>query len=97
MIDPQTRDLLEMVQRRALQQGINLWEALDQAGLLVTAPRRNEIWRQCLQELVVQVDEQPVTAFVMLGGGQNTPLDAVRGVLEYIDFFSKRFTDQKGK
>jgi hypothetical protein len=30
---------------------------------------------------------------VLLGGGQNTPLDATRGILEYIDFFMKRYTD----
>lgn len=93
MIDPQTREMLTLIQKRALHDGTNLWEALDGRGMLVTEAMRRRIWVQCLSTLAQQISEQPVTAFVVLGGGQNTPLDATRGILEFIDFFSKRYTD----
>lgn len=96
MIDPVTRQLLEVMTKQAVREGTNLWEDLDRRGLLVTDQTRRKIWAQCLTALAIQISEQQVTAFVRLGGGQNTPLDTFRGILEYIDFFMKVHTGEKG-
>lgn len=87
MIDADTLRTLERLEARALREGRNIWDVLDEAGLLVTEPRAAKIWAECLKETWTQVDAQPVAAFVQWGGGQNTPMDAVKGVLEFIDFF----------
>lgn len=93
MIDPATREMLRAIQERALRDGVNLFEAMDRAGFLVTETERRKIWVQCLTTLLQQINEQQVTTFVVLGGGQNTPLDTTRGLCEFIDFFMKRYTD----
>jgi hypothetical protein len=94
MIDPDTRDRLDATMRRALKDGVNLWEALDKQGLIVTPAQINRQWANCLERLWMNLESQPVTALTALGGGQNTPMDAVKGVLEYIDIFQRNFAAQ---
>jgi hypothetical protein len=94
MIDGDLRDRLELVMKRALHDGVNLWDALDKAGLVVTEPQIKKQWAACLEQLAFNVDSQPVTVFVQMGGGQNTPRDAVKGVLAYMDIFQRQFTAQ---
>jgi hypothetical protein len=97
VIDKDTFDRFVRVQQRALHDGVPLIDALDAAGLLATEAQINKQWANCLQQLAFNIDEQPIVALVQLGGGQNTPLDAVRGTLEYIDFFRGRFAAQAGE
>lgn len=94
MIDEDTRRRLEQVQMRALHDGVNLWDALDVQGLIVTEAQIKKQWANCLERLWHNLDSQPITVFVQMGGGQNTPLDATRGILEYIGIFEKQFAAQ---
>lgn len=96
MIDETTRDRFAAVQARALKDGIPLIEALKDAKLLRDEEMINHDWANCLEHLWMNIEQQPIVALVQLGGGQNTPLDAVRGILEYIDFFQKRYIRQSG-
>lgn len=97
MIDEKTREVFEVCRKKALREGIDLLEVLDRAGLIRNEASINGDWHDALVGLAVQLDKQPVTALVQLGGGQNTPVDAVRGVLEYIDFFLKQFQSHSGR
>lgn len=95
MIDESTRDRLDAVMKRALHDGVNLWDALDKAGLIVTEDQTKKHWAQCLEQLYVNLELMPTVALVQMSPGkQNTPMDAHRGVLEYIDFFRKQFASQ---
>jgi len=91
MINEETRDLYDRVRAKALHDGIDLLEAMDRAGMIVTPAQINLQWANALERLWMNIESQPVTALVQLGGGQNTPRDAVKGVLEYMDFFQKQF------
>lgn len=94
MIDEHTRARLDQVKMRALHDGVNLWDALDKAGLLVTEAQIKKQWANCLERLWMNLESMPVVALTQMGGGQNTPMDAAKGVLEYIDIFSKQFAAQ---
>jgi hypothetical protein len=94
VIDPYTRERLDMVKMRALHNGVNLWEALDKAGLIVTEEQMAKHWANCLDRLRMNLEDQPITALVQMGGGQNTPLDATRGILEFIDIFRRQYLAQ---
>jgi hypothetical protein len=94
MIDADLDRRLRLIQARALRDGVNLFDALDEAGLLVTENQIKKQWANCLERLWMNVESQPVIVFTQMGGGQNAPLDAVRGILEYIDIFRKTFADQ---
>lgn len=94
MLDSDTRARLEAVMNRALHDGVNLFDALDQAKLIVTEDRIKEQWAVCLERLWQNLDAQPTTALMQLGGGQHTPMDVHRGVLEYIDIYAKQFAAQ---
>lgn len=94
MIDDSTRDRCNAVMKRALHDGVDLFTALDKAGLLVTEDQIKKQWSNCLERLWMNLEQQPPVALTNLGGGQNTPLDAIRGVLQYIDIFSKTFASQ---
>lgn len=96
MIDEDTRDRFERAQQRALHDGIPLIEALKEARLLRDEETINFDWANCLERLWMNVESQPIIALVQLGGGQHTPLDGVRGVLEYIDIFQKLYLRQSG-
>lgn len=95
MIDSDTRDRVSAVLHRALKDGINPVEALDRNGLLVTDAQIRRQWANCLERLAMNLHAQPVVVLTSMGGGQNTPLDAVRGVLEYIEIFGKAFADKQ--
>lgn len=97
MIDEYTQARLDAVMKRALHDGVNLFEALDKEGLIVTESQIKKQWANCLEHLWLNLDSQPVTALVQMGGGQNTPLDAIRGALKYIDIFQKNFAAQAGE
>lgn len=97
MIDEDTRNRLDAVMKRALHDGVPLWDALDKAGLVATEEQINKQWANCLEHLWLNLESQPIGALVQMGGGQNTPLDATRGILEYIDIFRKRFAAQAGE
>lgn len=97
MIDEKTREVFELCRKKALREGIDLLEVLDKAGLIRNDASTSGDWADALVQLAIQLDKQPVTALVQLGGGQNTPLDTVRGVLEYIDFFIRQFQSQSGR
>ena len=94
MIDDYTRTRLDAILADAFRNGVNLWDALDKARLLQTEAEIKKQWAQCLSQLKINIDSQPVVVFTQRGGGQNTPLDAVRGVLEYIDIFENAFAAQ---
>ncbi len=96
MIDERTRETFEMARKKALREGVDLLEILDRAGLIRNEASINRDWHDALDRLAMQIDAQPIVALVQLGGGQNTPLDAVRGILEYIDFFKNHFLRQSG-
>lgn len=97
MIDERTRAAYEVCKTKALRDGLDLLEVMDRAGLIRTENSINGDWAACLERLLMNLDQQPVTALVQLGGGQNTPLDAKRGVVEYIDFFLRQFRSQSGR
>lgn len=97
MIDKDTHDRFVRVQHRALHDGVPLIDALKEAKLLRDEETINFDWANCLEHLWLNIEQQPIGALVQLGGGQNTPLDAIRGTLEYIDFFRKRFAGQAGE
>lgn len=97
MIDEYTRDRFEAVVKRALHDGVPLIDALADARLLQTEPEIKQQWAQCLEQLAYNIDSQQVGDLVQMGGGQNTPLDAVRGVLNYIDIFKNIFAAQAGE
>lgn len=97
MIDPDTADRLNRAMQRALHDGIPYTDALDQANLLATEAQIKRQWANCLEHLWLNIESQPIVAFTQMGGGQNTPLDAVRGILEYIDIFRKNFAAQAGE
>ena len=97
MIDDFTRQRLDAVRAQALRDGVDLWEALDRARLLQTEPEIKQQWRQCLTLLAQNIDEQPIIAFTQMGGGQNTPLDATRGILAYLDIFEDIHAAQEGR
>jgi hypothetical protein len=97
MLDADTRARLDLARQRALHDGVDLFEVMKTAGLLRDEESINGDWADCLERLWMNIESQPVTALVQLGGGQNTPLDAIRGVLEYIDFFKKQYLRQSGR
>lgn len=97
MIDERTRATFEAVRRKAQHDGVDLLDAMDRAGLILTEAQINKQWSNCLEHLWLNIESQPVTALVQLGGGQNAPLDAIRGVLEYIEFFRRRYQQQSGQ
>ena len=97
MIDERTRRIFEMAHKKAIREGLDLLEVLDRAGLVRSEEKINSDWHDALSRLATQLEEQPVTALVQLGGGQSTPLDTLRGVLEYIDFFKKQYLRQSGR
>lgn len=94
MIDESTRDRIEAVILRSQHDGVNMWDALDRAGLIVTSQQTYVLWARCLEQLRTNVELQTVHDLVQLGGGQNTPMDAVRGVLTYIDFCLRQYQRQ---
>ena len=97
MIDEYTRQRLDAVRTRALHDGTNLWDGLDEARLIQTEAEIKKQWAQCLEQLAFNIDAQPLTLFVVQGGGENTPRDAIKGVLEYIDAFKNIFATQAGE
>lgn len=95
MIDEYTRTRAEAVLKRALHDGVDLITALDKAGLIATEPQIKKEWANCLEQLYMNLELMPTVALVQMSPGkQNTPMDAHRGVLEYIDFFRKQFASQ---
>jgi hypothetical protein len=97
VIDERTRDAFEIVRKKALHEGIDLLEAMDRAGLVMTEQAIKHQWANCLEQLWLNIESQPIVALVQLGGGQNTPLDATKGILQYIDFFQKEYLRQSGR
>lgn len=97
MIDEDTRRRFHAVQLRALQDGIPLIDALKAARLLRDEETIKYDWANCLERLWLNIESQPIVALTTMGGGQNTPLDAIRGALEYIDIFRKTFAAQAGE
>ena len=95
MIDQRTREAFELVRAKALREGRDLLELMDQAGLVMTEDRIRKHWADCLQRLWANIDEQPEVALIQLGDGQNTPRDIKRGILRYIEIFSDLFTTRK--
>lgn len=98
MIDADTRARLDAVMKRALHDGVNLWDALDAARLIRHEETIRYDWANCLERLWLNLHSQPTVALVQLSPGQqNTPLDVHRGVLEYIDVFAKQFGTNPGE
>lgn len=95
MIDERTRATFEMVKKKALREGLDLLEVMDQAGLVRSESSIKSDWGDCLQRLWHNIDEQPEVALIQLGDGQNTPRDIKRGILRYIEIFSDLFTARK--
>lgn len=90
MIDEQTRHRFGQIQDRALKDGIPLVEVLKTNGLLRDDETVAADWDKCLDWLAMNISDQPVVAFTLLGGGQNTPMDAIRGVITFIEMFKTR-------
>lgn len=95
MIDERTRATFDMAQRKALREGRDLLEVMDQAGLIRTEGRIKSDWSDCLHRLWTNLDEQPETTLIQLGDGQNTPRDIKRGILRYIEIFHDLFAKEK--
>lgn len=95
MIDEHTRATFEMVKKKALREGLDLLEVMDQAGLVRCEASIKKDWGDCLQRLWFNIDEQPEAALIQLGDGQNTPRDIKRGILRYIEIFSDLFMAKK--
>ena len=94
MIDPDTRSRLRIIQHMALNRGLDLYEALDQADLLATKPRMAKAQVFALYAALQQLEDQKTQAIVNLGGGQNTAADAHRGAVEFLRFIIKQFEEQ---
>ena len=84
MIDPELRERLIRVERIARLGGLDLFESLDQAGLLHTVDRAKESAIRALSTLLDQLETFPTHALVELGGGQNTAADAHHGITELV-------------
>lgn len=95
MIDERTRSVYEMAKKKAVREGLDLLEVMDQAGLVRTETMIKKDWADCLSRLWLNIDEQPEAALIQLGDGQNTPRDIKRGILRYIEIFSDLFTVRK--
>jgi hypothetical protein len=95
VIDERTRATYEMAKKKAIREGLDLLEVMDQAGLVRSEDKIKSDWGDCLQRLWLNIDEQPEVALIQLGDGQNTPRDIKRGILRYIEIFSDLFAGGK--
>lgn len=86
MVDKDLKDRLDQLEAICRQNGWNLWEALDNGGLLLTPGRRLLVEETVLAVLLQRLDSQQHVTLAQLGGGQ-TVSGAVRGCVNFIDAF----------
>lgn len=88
MLDDATRAHCLHVQRLAEEQGLPLWDTLEQAGLIVSDDKRKLIQQGVLAFAIMQLENQQHTVLANIGGGQ-TVTGAVRGCVAFLEMFTK--------
>jgi hypothetical protein len=89
MLDDATRAHCHHVQELAAQEGLDLFETMERAGLLVSADKRKAIEYHVLTDLLIQLGDQQDTSLALGLGKEMTVTGAVRGVTRFIELFTK--------
>lgn len=88
MLDDYTRAACRHAEKMATQNGWDLYETLERAGLLLTKEKRTMVEVAALSALLVQLEDQQ--SFVLAGfGGDQSITGAVKGVLKFIELFAR--------
>lgn len=89
MLDEPTRSHCHHIQKLAATEGLDLFETLEKAGLIVSADRRKGIEYHVLTDLLGQLGDQQDTSLALGLGKEMTVTGAVRGVTRFIELFAQ--------
>jgi hypothetical protein len=89
MLDDSTRAHCHHIQQLCTGEGLDLFEAMEKAGLLVSADKRKAIEYHVLTELLGQLGDQQDTSLALGLGKEMTVTGAVRGVTRFIELFTQ--------
>lgn len=88
MLDDHTRAHCHYVQKKAEEEGLDLFELLERAGLLVSDDKRILIQQGTMAYAIMQLEAQQHTILANIGGGQ-TVTGAVNGCVKFLEMFTK--------
>lgn len=88
MLDDETRAHCRHLQKLAESEGLNLFETLERAGLLVSVDKRIMIQKAIMAFAITQLEDQQPVVLANLGGGQ-TVTDTVRGCVKFLELFAR--------
>lgn len=88
MLDEQTRAHCHHIQALCIDQGLDLFETLERAGLLVSHDKGVMVQKGILAMAIIQLEDQQHTTLAFLGGEQ-TVTGAVRGCVKFLEMFTK--------
>lgn len=88
MLDDHTRAHCHHIRDLAADQGFDLFELLEQAGLLVSDDKRLMIQKSTMAFALTQLEDQQPTILANLGGEQ-TVTGAVKGCVRFLEMFTR--------
>lgn len=89
MLDEATRAHCHYIQQLCAAEGLDLFETMEKAGLLVSADKRKGVEYNVLTELLMQLGDQQDTSLALGLGKEMTVTGAVRGVTRFIELFTR--------
>ena len=88
MLDEATRAHCTYLEKLCTEQGLDLFETMEKAGLLLSTDKRLLVQRSTVAMALIHLEEQQHTDLAALGNGQ-TVSGAVRGCIRFLENFAR--------
>lgn len=88
MLDDATRAHCEYLNKLSAEQGLDLFETMEKAGLLLSTDKRLMVQKSTIAMAIVRLEDQQHTDLGHMGGAQ-TVSGAVRGCVKFLENFAR--------
>ena len=88
MLDEATRAHCLYLENLCTEQGLDLYETMEKAGLLLSVDKRILVGQGTIAMALIHLESQQPTDLGHLGGGQ-TVTDTVRGCIRFLENFAR--------